>query len=66
VVNHSKLSSKSRFGSTKYLSRLGGDVVLMRWDFRLNFPRLAKLLSDKSISLHVLDIVRDTYKMSVE
>jgi hypothetical protein len=38
----------------------------MRWDFRLNFPRLAKLLSDKSISLHVLDIVRDTYKMSVE
>ena len=40
---------------------LGGDVVLMRWDFSLNISRIVKLLSDKSISLHVLDIVRDTY-----
>jgi hypothetical protein len=62
VLNHSKLSTKYRFGSTKCLSKLGGDVVLMRLDFSLNFPRLVKLLSDKSISLHVLDIVRNTYK----
>jgi hypothetical protein len=62
VLNHCKLSTKYRFGSTKCLSRLGGDVVLMCWDFSLNISRIVKLLSDKSISLHVLDIVRNTYK----
>jgi hypothetical protein len=41
---------------------LGGDVDLMRWDISLNISRIVKLLSDKSISLHVLDIVRNTYK----
>jgi hypothetical protein len=41
---------------------LDGDVVLMRWDFSLNISRIVKLLSDKSISLHVLAIVRNTYK----